>query len=232
MANQKDLQIVYWPTARLKMYERNPRKNDKAVGQMIASITEFGFSVPILARSTGEVVDGHLRLKAALKMGIEQVPVILCDSWSEAQVKAFRLMVNRSVNWADWDMELLALEFAGLKELNFDLALTGFDTGEIEGFLSPDVAEEEGRKTLAERFGVPPFSVLDARQGYWQDRKRAWLSLGIQSELGRGDQSAIGGGSASVGSNGGAVSPGGSPRPACDYRNRERGDGRGRAISG
>ena len=69
----------------------------------------------MLARREGEVVDGHLCLKAARKLGITEVPVILCDEWTPAQVKAFRLMVNRSVTWAAWDEELLALE---LQELN------------------------------------------------------------------------------------------------------------------
>jgi ParB-like chromosome segregation protein Spo0J len=66
------------------------------------------------------VVDGHLRLKAAKKLGISEVPVILCDEWTEAQVKAFRLMVNRSVTWAEWDEERLALELLELKNLDFD----------------------------------------------------------------------------------------------------------------
>jgi ParB-like chromosome segregation protein Spo0J len=55
----------------------------------------------MLTRSTGEIVDGRLRLKAALKIGLTELPVILCDEWTEAQVRAFRLMVNRSVNWVD-----------------------------------------------------------------------------------------------------------------------------------
>jgi ParB-like chromosome segregation protein Spo0J len=59
---------------------------------MAASIREFGFKIPILARSTGEIIDGHLRYKAGRKLGLEQVPVILCDEWSPAQVKAFRLL--------------------------------------------------------------------------------------------------------------------------------------------
>ena len=88
-----------------------------------------------LARSDGEVVDGHLRLKAARKLRIDQIPVILCDEWTPAQVKAFRLMVNRSVNWASWDDELLALELQELSEGDFDLSLTGFDPGEIDGLL-------------------------------------------------------------------------------------------------
>src|SRR5580704_12291363 len=111
---------------------------------MIASITEFGFSIPVLARSTGEVVDGHLRLKAARKLNMTEVPVIPCDGWTDAQVKAFRLMVNRSVSWADWDLGALALEFAELKAMEFDLNLTGFDSREIDDFtLQLNSAEDD-----------------------------------------------------------------------------------------
>jgi ParB-like chromosome segregation protein Spo0J len=123
-------------------YYRNPRKNDGAVDRMAASIREFGFKIPILTRSSGEIVDGHLRLKAAQKLGMPEVPVILCDEWSEAQVKAFRLMVNRSVTWADWDEELVALEIGELKALDFNLDLTGFDGKEIDRFLFRDKNED------------------------------------------------------------------------------------------
>src|SRR6202795_3198629 len=124
-------QIELWPIDKLIFYTRNPRKNDAAVDRMMASIREFGFKIPVLARSNGEVVDGHLRLKAARKLGITEVPVILCDEWTDAQVKAFRIMVNRSVTWAAWDEELLAIELQELTESDFDLDLTGFDPGEI-----------------------------------------------------------------------------------------------------
>jgi ParB-like chromosome segregation protein Spo0J len=121
---------------RLVPYARNPRKNDAAVERMTASIREFGFKIPVLARSDGEVVDGHLRLKAAKKLGLREVPVILCDEWTAAQVKAFRLMVNRSVGWAEWDDELLGLELAELKDLDFDLDPTGFDSQELDRYLA------------------------------------------------------------------------------------------------
>src|ERR1700687_5857126 len=75
-------QIELWPTDKLVAYVNNPRKNDGAVDRMCGSIGEFGFKIPVLARSDGEVVDGHLRLKAARKLGITEVPVILCDEWT------------------------------------------------------------------------------------------------------------------------------------------------------
>jgi ParB-like chromosome segregation protein Spo0J len=91
MAASASLQIQIWPIDRLVFYARNPRKNDAVVDRMVASIREFGFKIPVLARSDGEVVDGLLHLKAARKLGITEVPVILCDEWTPQQVKAFRL---------------------------------------------------------------------------------------------------------------------------------------------
>jgi DNA modification methylase len=136
------MQIETWPITRLVEYAKNPRRNDSAVDRMCESIREFGFKIPVLARSTGEVVDGHLRLKAARKLGITEVPVILCDEWSEAQVKAFRLMVNRSVAWASWDDELLASELKDIQALGFNLALTGFAVSEIDTLLSAAPEDE------------------------------------------------------------------------------------------
>ncbi|HWJ40382.1 MAG TPA: DNA methyltransferase [Candidatus Limnocylindrales bacterium] len=134
--------IETWPTERLVEYPRNPRKNDFAVDRMCESIREFGFKIPCLVRSDGEVVDGHLRLKAARKLGITEIPVILCDEWTATQVKAFRLMVNRSVTWADWDEDALALELQEILEADFNLSLTGFDPGEIDGLLAPEDDEK------------------------------------------------------------------------------------------
>ena len=113
-------QVQVWPIDRLIFYALNPRKNDSAVDRMCSSIREFGFKIPVLARSDGEVVDGHLRLKAARKLGswpggdTTGIPVILCDEWTPAQVRAFRLMVNRSVTWAAWDEELAGLCCRGI----------------------------------------------------------------------------------------------------------------------
>jgi DNA modification methylase len=150
-------QIQFWHIDRLVFYARNPRKNDAAVDRMCSSIREFGFKIPVLARSDGTVVDGHLRLKAARKLGswpggdITCIPTIPCDEWSESQVRAFRLLVNRSATWADFDEELLALELQELNEADFDLSLTGFDPGEIDGLLAiPDEERANAAPPLPE----------------------------------------------------------------------------------
>jgi DNA modification methylase len=143
MSHEATMEIQTWPIDKLVFYARNPRKNDGAVDLMCGSIREFGFKIPCLVRSDGEVIDGHLRLKAARRLGIANIPVILCDEWTPAQVKAFRLMVNRSATWAEWDEALLAVELMDLQTSNYDLELTGFDTKEINALVLSDKPAED-----------------------------------------------------------------------------------------
>jgi len=147
----RTINIETWPIARLAPYVRNPRKNDHAVDRMCASIREFGFKIPCLVRSDGELIDGHLRLKAARKLDMTDVPVILCDEWTPAQLKAFRILVNRSATWADWDEELLAVELLDLETSGFDLSLTGFNAKEIEELTLSEAPEEDA---------VPPMPAI------------------------------------------------------------------------
>ena len=187
------LQHETWPIDKLIEYARNPRKNDHAVDRVAAAIREFGFRVPVVAKSDGTVVDGHLRLKAAKKLGLTEVPVVLADDMTDLQIKAFRLSVNKMAELAQWDEDMLKIELEELSELGFDLELTGFTDEEIlalgDGELTDDdepgePAEPKGN--LSDRFMIPPFTVLNAREGWWQNRKKAWLAIGIKSELGRG----------------------------------------------
>jgi DNA modification methylase len=134
------LKFETWPIERLIEYARNPRKNDHAVDKIAGAIKEFGFRIPVVAKSDGLVVDGHLRLKAAKKLGLTEVPVILADDMTEAQIKAFRISVNRMAEFADWDNELLALEFSELTDMGFDLDMTGFTADEIAA-LTPEQIE-------------------------------------------------------------------------------------------
>jgi hypothetical protein len=178
--SEKECAVEVWATARLRPYQRNPRKNDHAVDRMIDSIREFGFKIPILARSSGEIVDGHLRLKAAQKLGLGEVPVILCDQWTEAQVKAFRLMVNRSVTWADWDADLVALEIQELKALDFDLSLTGFEPVEIDDFLfAGDQASQ-----LEDQLLEPPQQAVTRLGDRWRCGEHAVLCADATSQEG------------------------------------------------
>ena len=143
-------------------YARNPRKNDAVVDKMVACIKEFGFRIPIVAKSDGSVVDGHLRLKAAKKLGLKEVPVVIADDLSEAQIKAFRLVANQSANWAEWDEELLRLELEELQDANFDLNLTGFDLSEIDRLLQQDNEIDESN---VEEFSVDEGSPAISKVG-------------------------------------------------------------------
>ena len=114
-------------------------------------------------QGAGARAQRHLRLKAARKLGswtggdTTGIPTILCDEWTDAQVKAFRLLVNRSATWAAFDEELLALELQQLSESDYDLSLTGFDPGEIDGLLA--IPDEE-RANAAPPLPVTPVSRL------------------------------------------------------------------------
>lgn len=157
-----DLHVEHWPLSHLVPYAGNPRRNDAAVPRMVEALREFGFRIPVLVRSDGEVIDGHLRLKAALAMGLETVPVIVADDLSPEQVRAFRILVNKSASWAEWDEDLLIAEIRALQAESFDIRFTGFDMGEIEKFLAdagpalPEPGDAPAEEELPE---LPPDPV-------------------------------------------------------------------------
>src|SRR6266446_3230236 len=133
--------VVMWNIGRVIPYARNSRKIPaRAIDKVAASIKEFGFRVPIVVDKDGVIVCGHTRLLAAKKLGLREVPVHVAENLTPAQVKAYRLMDNRSHEETEWDLELLGPELEELHALDFDLELTGFDPHEIDDFLSdPDV---------------------------------------------------------------------------------------------
>lgn len=252
------LAISYKPLKSLIPYARNARVHSRAQIQKIkASLVEFGWGAPMVT-AEDSMLAGHGRLLAALELAEAAIPIPHNeDIWagpavdvsylSPAQRRAYILADNRLAEEATWDDALLQIELSDLDMSGFDLTLTGFDSDEITRLLTEPQGgpgEEEGNKTgtgtLAARFGVPPFTVLNAREGWWQDRKRAWLALGIRSEVGRGD--ILQGMSESthdymynksdyVGRPN--AEPAGSKRAAADYsKTKARGGGRGRSVDG
>lgn len=137
--------VEYRKTDSLIPYARNPRKNDEAAQKLAGVIAEFGFTVPVIVRSNGEVIDGHARLKAAQLLGLAEVPVIVNDEWTQTQAKAFRLSVNKSAEWAEWDDELLKLELDELKLEDFDLPLIGFEDLADDVNFEPGTFDEQGK---------------------------------------------------------------------------------------
>jgi ParB-like chromosome segregation protein Spo0J len=119
------------PLETLIPYAGNPRKNDHAVEQVAAAIKRFGFRVPVLAKSDGTIIDGHLRVKAAKHLSMKEVPVVLCDDLSEADIKALRISINRMAELAEWDTELLSAELEGLVAEGIGLEDVGFDENSL-----------------------------------------------------------------------------------------------------
>jgi hypothetical protein len=185
------------PVSELVAFTGNPRVHSpEQVARIAASITEFGFTNPILIDGHKGIIAGHGRLLAAQKLGLAVVPTIALRGLSDAQKRALIIADNKLALGSTWDNDLLAGMLGDLKLEGFDLSLTGFDALELDGLLGDGDGlggSGNGAGSLAAQFGIPPFSVLNAREGWWQDRKRAWLALGIQSEIGRGDQAAISG---------------------------------------
>ena len=125
------MEIENIPISEIKPYEKNPRKNEKAVEIVAKSIKEFGFKVPIILDKKNEIIAGHTRLKAAIKLNLKEVPIIRAGELTDEQVKAFRIMDNKSNEYAGWDLKLLKEEMKGLNKLKYSLELTGFTDGEI-----------------------------------------------------------------------------------------------------
>lgn len=120
--NSKKIQVVYKSLDELIPYINNPRLNDDAVDAVAGSIKNFGFKNPIIIDKDNEIIAGHTRLKAAKKLGLEEVPTIKVDDLTEKQIKAFRIADNKTSEFAEWDMDLLKIELEDLNDL-----FTGFD---------------------------------------------------------------------------------------------------------
>jgi ParB-like chromosome segregation protein Spo0J len=168
-------------------FRRNARLHDRDQVSLIAnSMKQFGWTNPVLIDEDNTVLAGYGRVEAAKEMQLEVAPVIVARGWSEAQKKAYMLADNQIALRAGWDMGLLKLEMDELKLMDFELDLIGFPDQELKNLFTIGSLEKPVG-SLKEQFGLPPFSILDARSGWWQDRRRSWLALGIKSELGRGD---------------------------------------------
>jgi hypothetical protein len=176
------------PVKKLAPYAKNARTHSEAQVALIArSIKEFGFTVPVLVDPKGGIIAGHGRVLAAKSLGLAEVPVMVASGWTAAQKRAYVLADNKIAADAGWDNTLLRGELEALRAADFDLGLTGFSADDVSALFDLSEPAPSSAGSLSEKFGISPFSVLNAREGWWQDRKRAWLSLGIESERGRGE---------------------------------------------
>ncbi len=151
-----NMQIERWPIDRPKDYPKNARTwSARAVAKVAASIRAYGWRQPLVVDADDVIVIGHLRRAAGKSLGLMEVPVHVALDLSPAQIRGLRLADNRTNQEATWDEELLGLELAELKDLDFDLELTGFDVHELDSLLRDPL--DEGRAEEA-----PPLPEVPA----------------------------------------------------------------------
>jgi DNA modification methylase len=134
------MKIEMWNIDRVRPYEHNPRINDDAVDAVVTSLKAFGWRQPIVVDRDDVIVVGHTRRLAALKMGMTEVPVHVATDLTPAQVRAYRIADNQTATIAEWNIDLLGLELAGLKAMEYDLGLLGFDADELARLTGTEVS--------------------------------------------------------------------------------------------
>jgi ParB-like chromosome segregation protein Spo0J len=128
------------PVSALVPYARNSRTHsDAQVAQIAASIREWGWTTPVLVDEDGTIIAGHGRVLAAQKLGIDEVPCMVARGWTEAQRRAYVIADNKLALNAGWDDEMLRVELGELRDLDFDLDLTGFGEEELGLFDAEEV---------------------------------------------------------------------------------------------
>jgi ParB-like chromosome segregation protein Spo0J len=145
-----------------------------------ASIREFGFRQPIVVDADGVIICGHTRYKAALKLGLDKVPVHVAKDLTPEQIKAYRIADNKTASLATWNYDLLPIELGALKEANYDLALLGFDPDELAKLLDPTLKDG-----LTDPNDVPHGGDADS---LWEE---LWNELHHQGDIGEASYAAL-----------------------------------------
>jgi DNA modification methylase len=192
--------------ASLKAYGANARTHsDAQIDQIKEAFRSFGF-IGVLAYDEQGLAAGHGRQIALLEMweagetvmgpGKREplpdgmAPGVDITGLSPEERRAFIIADNKLALNAGWNEDLLRQELGALNALEFDMSPVGFDASELERLFADPVSDSTSPKkggSMAAEFLIPPFTVLNAREGWWQERKRQWIGLGIQSEVGRGE---------------------------------------------
>jgi DNA modification methylase len=131
------MEVEMRPIGSIKPYENNPRFNEEAVDAVAASLKAFGFRQPLVVDEADVIIVGHTRYKAALKLGMEMVPVHVARGLSPAQARAYRIADNQTATFSRWDEDRLPLELIELQKADLDLSLIGFPEEEILRLLAP-----------------------------------------------------------------------------------------------
>ena len=194
------MEIVKININEINPYENNAKEHPREqIEQIKQSILEFGNNDPIAVDENNVIIAGHGRYKALKELGYEEVDIIKLEHLNEQQKAAYRLIHNQLTMNTDWDLDKLKEE---LKKIDISLYEFAFEESildELEDEYKEETEKEEPKK-IADEFIIPPLSIFDTRQGYWQDRKRMWKSFGLDSGLGR-DEALLGKGLQQLGEN-------------------------------
>ena len=191
-----------WPADRVERrkvsaltpYARNSRTHsDAQVAQIAASIKEWGFTTPVLIEPDGGIIAGHGRVMAAQRLGLDEVPVVIAEGWTEAQKRAYVIADNKLALNAGWDDQLLKIELDELAGLDFDLTLTGFDPEEIGSFDIDEIEPPELADGDREPFRQVTFTLHDEQ---WEE---------VEAALAKAKQEGHGEGAVNENSNGNAL---------------------------
>jgi hypothetical protein len=148
--------IERWPIERLIPYANNARVHSKAdIDKLADAIRNWGWTMPVLVDEEGILLAGHGRLRAAAKLGLTSIPVIVAGGWSEADKRAYRLADNQLVERGSWDLDLLRNEIQDLGFADFDLGLIGFEPDRIE-----DILKGAGSSGLTDPDSLPEITDL------------------------------------------------------------------------
>jgi hypothetical protein len=158
------MNIEMRPLCEIQPYLQNPRHNDPAVDAVATSIREFGFRQPVVLDENDVIVVGHTRYKAAIKLGLERVPVHVAHGLTPAQIKAYRLADNQTATLASWDDDRLTQELMELQGMGFDLDVTGFSADELLRLTAPEATEGP---TDADAIPEPPDEATTRPGDLW-----------------------------------------------------------------
>jgi hypothetical protein len=149
------MKVELWPVNRIKPYDKNPRRNDAAVDAVARSLKEFGFRQPIVVDKLGVIVVGHTRLKAAIKLGLEEIPVHVAVGLSPEQAKAYRI--------ADWDQDRLVQKLLELQSMDIQLDSLGFSAEELDELIGNAFEAHCDPDDIPE----PPDEAITQTGGLW-----------------------------------------------------------------
>jgi hypothetical protein len=183
--------VERWPIQRLRPNRRNPKKHsDQQIDEIAASILEFGFTNPILIEPDGEIIAGEGRWRAAKKMMLPDVPVMIAHGWTDVQRQAYVIADNALAEHGKWDDTLLALDIGDLKAAGYDIALTGLSAADVKRLSDVDEGDsltvhEIATTTVADEFWITVRGPLPHQADALQAMQKAMAGLdGVSVDLG------------------------------------------------